>query len=408
MEQEIDWMQEIRGRGYMRIDWERDRQKKRDFWAALEGMSSGVALMVDWHWIFGSAVDVVRPFLELTGEKAEDFPCPADPPCECRHAIMETSRGELVADCCCDHNHCGRYQIEPEDLLFHGLRLDRFGEAIRVVLGFDGPSAAPYVSAALREVATYTAVAVPVYLSLGNAQELLRELTRLLGLREGPFLVVTPTGGSWSPEVEALARPHGGGHISLSSVLRVDAPNRFVCTGAIGSMLAEFTKRLASLRNTGATLVSIHREIARVGKDVVELRSAKQRLEKMLADGMFAFTRKVDAASFKVLCTILAEGDVSKASRTLGEPEDTVRAVVRRWAGKGKEYNAMLELVRWRKKVGRREKVPLNDALLHNRAETVDYPGLLSDVLDGLLSMTEENWAERCEELAELLRPLVR
>jgi hypothetical protein len=38
----------------------------------------------------------------------------------------------------------------------------------------------------------------------------------------------------------------------------------------------------------------------------------------------------------------------------------------------------------------------------------VDYPGLLADVLDGLLSMNEENWAERCEELAEMLRPAVR
>src|SRR5438128_2233808 len=64
-------------------------------------------------------------------------------------------------------------------------------------------------------------------------------------------------------------------------------------------------------------LAGIHREIASVRKDFGELRSAKQRLEKMLADGVFAFTRKVDATSFKVLCTILAEGDVSKASRSL-------------------------------------------------------------------------------------------
>jgi hypothetical protein len=71
-------------------------------------------------------------------------------------------------------------------------------------------------------------------------------------------------------------------------------------------MLAEVVKRVASLRDSGGTLKNIHREIARVGKDVEDLRTAKQRLEKMLADGMFAFTRKVDATSFKVLCTILA------------------------------------------------------------------------------------------------------
>ena len=135
-----------------------------------------------------------------------------------------------------------------------------------------------------------------------------------------------------------------------------------------------------------------------------ELRSAKQRLEKMLADGVFAFTRKVDARSFKILCAILAEGDVSKASRALGMPDPSVRTLMRRWRGREKEHLAMLELVRWRKKVGRKETVPLNEAVMQGKAETTDYPGLLSDVLDGLLSMTDGNWQERCEELAELVR----
>ena len=67
----------------------------------------------------------------------------------------------------------------------------------------------------------------------------------------------------------------------------------------------------------------------------------------------------------------------------------------------------MLDLVRWRKAVGRKETVALNENVLMEKADRVDYPGLLADVLDGLLSMTEENWAERCEELAELLRPVV-
>src|SRR5678815_2665272 len=41
-------------------------------------------------------------------------------------------------------------------------------------------------------------------------------------------------------------------------------------------------------------LERIYREIAAVRKDFVELRGAKERLEKMLADRVFAFTRKVD------------------------------------------------------------------------------------------------------------------
>jgi hypothetical protein len=80
------------------------------------------------------------------------------------------------------------------------------------------------------------------------------------------------------------------------------------------------------------------------------------------------------------------------------------RDYLRRWRNMGKEYLAMLDLVRWRKAVGRREVVALNENVLLERAPPVDYPGLLADVLDGLLSMTEENWRERCGELAELLR----
>jgi hypothetical protein len=44
---------------------------------------------------------------------------------------------------------------------------------------------------------------------------------------------------------------------------------------------------------------------------------------------------------------------------------------------------------------------------MHEQAETTDYPGLLSDILDGLLSMTETNWQDLCEDLADRLRPVL-
>ena len=158
-------------------------------------------------------------------------------------------------------------------------------------------------------------------------------------------------------------------------------------------------------------LMAIHQDVKAlrvemrdVRRDFIELRTAKERLEKMLADGMFTFTRKVDATSFKVLCAILGEGDVAKAARSLGMPDPSLRTIMRRWRTMGKEYRAMLDLVRWRKAVGRRESVPLNDNVLLQKASNVDYPALLSEVLDGLLSMNEENWREKVEELEEMLR----
>jgi hypothetical protein len=119
---------------------------------------------------------------------------------------------------------------------------------------------------------------------------------------------------------------------------------------------------------------------------------------------MFAFTQKVDAKSFQAFCTILAEGDVSKAARNLGMGDSTLRDLLRDWQGGGGAYERMLDVVRWRKSVGRTETVPLSDEVILGKARPTDYPALLSEVLEGLLSMTASNWEDLSKELAEMLR----
>ena len=62
--------------------------------------------------------------------------------------------------------------------------------------------------------------------------------------------------------------------------------------------------------------------------------------------------------------------------------------------------------MRWRKETKFTGTVPLNEAVLAGQTSNVDYGGLIADVLDGLLTMTEGNWEDKREELAELLRSL--
>jgi hypothetical protein len=50
--------------------------------------------------------------------------------------------------------------------------------------------------------------------------------------------------------------------------------------------------------------------------------------------------------------------------------------------------------------VGRTEKVPLNDDIILGKARSADYPALLSEVLDGLLSMAQNKWEDLGRELA--------
>ena len=47
-----------------------------------------------------------------------------------------------------------------------------------------------------------------------------------------------------------------------------------------------------------------------------------------------------------------------------------------------------------------------NEAVFVSQTSSVDYGALIADVLDGLLMMTEANWEDKREELAELLRPV--
>jgi hypothetical protein len=138
-----------------------------------------------------------------------------------------------------------------------------------------------------------------------------------------------------------------------------------------------------------------------------ELRRTKEELEKMRAEGLFKFVEKVDPETFCVLFAILLHGDVAKASRALGEKDSTVRT--RMADGKRREpaYRVLLDLVRWRKSIGRREAVQLSEAIATGTAPRTDFEGLISDVLDELLSFDESNWETKCEELAALLRPYV-
>ena len=393
--------------GFARIERGKARAKRGDFWEGLELMSSGAGVMRGWEWAFGAAVDLVRPFLKPTGRRAMVIACPAPMPCECQHAVRETEMFGLVAACCCEDWRCDTFRLELGDVLIHALDRHAFGAPVAGTLGFVGTDGTGHQGVGMFEIGRCTAAAAPVYRGMGDSEALLREIGKVVAVREGPFVLLTPTGKACSAQVEQALRHQAAAHISLSSVLEPLPRGAFRAMEAAGPALADFVERVARSRQSGAVLSGIHREIAAVRGEFVELRSAKQRLEKMLAEGLFAFTQKVDANSFKVLCAILAEGDVAKASRSLATPEATVRAVVRRWRERGKEYRAMVDLVRWRKKVGRKEKLPLNEAIVHERAATTDYPGLLSDVLEGLLSMTEENWAERCEDLAEMLRPAV-
>jgi hypothetical protein len=155
---------------------------------------------------------------------------------------------------------------------------------------------------------------------------------------------------------------------------------------------------------TTRALEELRRELSRLRKATPASMQTASDL-RHLGKELSTFTARIDARSFQILCAVLAAGDVAKASRLLKTPDATVRSVIKGWHEQGAPYKTMLDLVRWRKQVGRRETVRLNEAIFAARTPSTDYAGLLSDVLEHLLEMTEENWEERSRDLADLLRP---
>jgi len=150
-----------------------------------------------------------------------------------------------------------------------------------------------------------------------------------------------------------------------------------------------------------------HREIVSVTKSFDELRRIKEVLQKMQNEKLFGFVTKIRPNDFRALCAILAKGDMAKAARALHLAETTVTNRVRLWRSRGPAYKVLLEMVRWRKQIGQKGTVPVPESVLKNTASHTDYAGILADVLEEILAMTEENWQEKAEALAELLRPLV-
>lgn len=376
------------------------------FWRSFDSLSSGKALMVIWQSLFGKDFARIQPFLQPTPQHSLLYPCTADPWCECDHEVSEDAEWEQVGVCTC--GDCEPIPLKRQDTIIHALNHRALGEAVRQALGFQ-PSAATADTTTSRpmQIGLHAPFHAPVYFyAPSNSAALLADVHATLTDRPGPSLLLVPTPSYLTPAVDAVLTRAACACASLSALLEPQPGAGFHLQSPIEPLLSAWAARVTSQHENTGTLLSIHREIAAVRHDFVELRTAKQRLEKMLADGTFAFTRKVDATSFKILCTILAEGDVAKAGRRLGMTDSMMRYTLTQWESRGQAYGAMLDFVRWRKRVGRKETLPLNDSIMHEKAETIDYPGLLSDVLDGLLSMTETNWQDLCEELAELLRPV--
>src|SRR4051794_2945610 len=163
-----------------------------DFWSGLASMSSGAGLLVDWRRALGANVDLLTPFLKPTSQRAESYPCPATPRCQCRHEVRDTDWG-LVAACTCGSDECDPVPLEPGDLAILAIDMRHFGTAICHALGFAPLERTGHTTLWLHEIGMHEPLRAPVYMSLSCGGPLLGETETLFHSRPGPYLLLTPT-----------------------------------------------------------------------------------------------------------------------------------------------------------------------------------------------------------------------
>jgi hypothetical protein len=380
-------------------------RNRKGFWRALDLLAGG-AVMAEWARELGDELGRAQPLLRLLPGLAASHPCMNMLGCGEPHRAEEIEPGRWEAVCSPEVS-CPPFRLERKDLFVFGLDTARLCSRIAMALGLGAVNGRKPGQVRAEVVGAYGGAGWPMYLMLpGDSARMMREVERLFGAQPDPFVLLTPTGVHCSPDVETMLRRQCCMHIALSSAMVLGPGGALTAAAAVGPLLAEFVRRQAERPKVAPLLEGLHRKIDAGHAERAELRVAKARLEQIVAEGLLKFLGRVDAQSLRVVYAVLAKGDIAKAARELKMKDSTLREFVAKWMDKGKDYAVLADLVRWRKDTKFTGTVPFSEEVFASEAGNVDYRALIADVLDGLLTMTEGNWEDKREELAQLLRPV--
>jgi len=186
-------------------------------------------------------------------------------------------------------------------------------------------------------------------------------------------------------------------------------------TEAIAKNEEELARRLDSVCLNAEANAKSHRV----------LRQENTELRALAEGGFLRFATRVDADDFRAFAAIMLTGNRSQAAESLQIPQRTLYDRVDTWPSRGGDYKRMYRMIEWRKKVGRKIKVRLDDSLLgtevdgqaenpetandvlasmRDKSDEKSRDELLRDILQALVSQTAENWQCVRDELIEILQ----
>lgn len=385
--------------------------KTTGLWRTLDRFAVPATVMAEWRMVLDGDFADAEPFLRVTQELAEGYPCTHPSRCGCQHEVVVHAPDRIVAACRCEERECPSIPLEPTDLLIHGLNFKKLCGALARAFRFDPASASaePFPAAPRAWPAgVFARTHSPVYFCAGPTNEtLLLNIEGLITAQREPFILLVPTELHGSAAAQSLLQRQRCAFIPLARFLSFTGKGQFKAADSIQPVLDRFAAGLADAQTIKPVLENIHREIAAVRDDRRNLAAAKARLQQMHGEGLFAFARHIDREAREHFLAVMAGGDVAKAARDLDLKDSTLRSKLEKWPKRGKAYAALAEIIRWRKSIKGQAGMEFAKRVASGAERDVDFPALIRDVVEELEELDPENWEERCGNLASALRKAV-
>lgn len=229
----------------------------KTIWRALEELPTGIGVAADWQHFVGDAWPAFqRGFLDQCSEPARSYCCPDE--CGCGHRVVHHGDGRIVAVCECDPWNCDDIPLTAADVVeweFNRKRLARSLSRAFELERREQDLGLPWT----QQVATFSASAVPVVITIQQERQEFRQVVAELATRwrEG-FILFTPTSRFVDGRVHELLSHARAKFFDLESHVTLLPNGTLHAPKRAGELFAPFvTKRDESAGESEATRVFV-------------------------------------------------------------------------------------------------------------------------------------------------------
>lgn len=170
----------------------RETARPASLWRALEEIPTGIASEADWRYFTGHSWSAFqRAFLDPLNEPVRSCHCPRE--CGCAHRVVHHDDGRIVGVCECEPWNCDNLPLTANDVAAWQFNRARLGRALCRAFDLDRCEQAlglPWT----QQIATFSAAAVPVILTIQQERHEFREVVAELAARwRDGFILFVPT-----------------------------------------------------------------------------------------------------------------------------------------------------------------------------------------------------------------------